>query len=533
FVAIFLVTSSALTSGQSAHVYDQIGVAPSAHLLHNPLTLWFLGCMVLAGGIAAVQILPTNELVRLSDRGGGVDFDYASQFPYEAANWKLFFHPHANGDPGAATYRGKGIFWENYGYVGVLTLVLALFGAVRGWKRWHVRFFAVTAVVSFLLVLGPATPLYEAAFRAIPGMGFFRFPTRFLLIVDLALAVLAAVGLDELLAKRSGSRLGWAAFAAVTADLLWFQLPQNPVVDLAAWSAPPPTVQHLRRDDGLFRVYSPRGKETHIAAYAMAKGWRGSLDPYVQQRDFLQPNTNVVWGLSAADGYAQLTPSYVVDVWGDQNRAGLMQRTAGARDGVMAPAPAFAKVLALFNVKYVLTPWRIEAPELAARGTVGQAMLYQNTAVLPRAFVVPGFRVVAGREEALGALAAEDFDPSREAVLFEAPPALASSPRAVHGSATIEHYGSDAVTVRVAADGAALLVLADTYYPGWVARVGGEKAEILQANLCQRAVVVPAGSHVVAFTYEPRIVYAGAGISAVSLVAWLGLLVVTRGRQTR
>jgi hypothetical protein len=536
FAARFLRATTARASPPSpppASSSDPIGAA-RARLLRNPLTLWFVGCMALAGGISAVQILPTNELVSVSDRADGVDFDHASQFRYELGNWKLFFFPYANGDPGAATYRGKGIFWEDYGYVGVLTLVLALFGVVRGWRRWHVRFFAVSAIVSFLLVLGPATPLFEMAFRAVPGMSFFRFPTRFLLIVDASLAVLAAVGLETALAKRAGTRLGWAAFAVVTADLLFFQLPQNAIVDRKVWSAPPPTVQHIRRgqDGGIFRVYSPRGKETHVAAYAMAKGWRGSLDPYVQQRDFVQPNTNVVWGLSAADGYAQLTPSYVVDVWGDQNRTGLVGRLAGARDAVLSPAPAWAKILSLFNVKYVLTPWRVEAAGLESRGTVGQAMVYENTSVLPRAFLVPGFRIVAGREAALAALVADDFDPAQEAVLFEAPRQVRPSPRVAGGRATIERYDRNSVAIRAVTDDAALLVLSDTFYPGWVAKVDGDETKILQANLCQRAVVVPAGEHVVTFAYEPRVVTAGFGVSTVSVAVWLGLLRLGR-RQRR
>ncbi|MEK9139352.1 MAG: YfhO family protein, partial [Bacteroidota bacterium] len=149
----------------------------------DPRTIWFAVAMLIAAGISAIQLLPTYELVSLSQRSGGVTFEYASSYAYDPSNIKTFFYPYANGDIGNATYRGESIFWEDYGYVGLLTMLLALYAAVRLWKKPHVKFFAVAAIVAYVFVLGPNTPVYEAVFHVVPGMKFFRFPTRFLLIV--------------------------------------------------------------------------------------------------------------------------------------------------------------------------------------------------------------------------------------------------------------------------------------------------------------------------------------------------------------
>ncbi|MEK7248996.1 MAG: YfhO family protein, partial [Bacteroidota bacterium] len=159
---------------------------------------WFAIAMILAVGISAIQLLPTYELVGLTQRSGGVTFDYAASYAYDPSNIKTFFYPHANGDISNATYKGKSIFWEDYGYVGLVILLLAIFAAAKCWRRWHVRFFAITSIAAYVLVLGPNTPLYEAVFYLVPGMKFFRFPTRFLFIVDVSLAVLAALGMTQL-----------------------------------------------------------------------------------------------------------------------------------------------------------------------------------------------------------------------------------------------------------------------------------------------------------------------------------------------
>jgi hypothetical protein len=46
-----------------------------------------------------------------------------------------------------------------------------------------------------------------------------------------------------------------------------------------------------------------------------------------------------------------------------------------------------------------------------------------------------------------------------------------------------------------------------------------------RANGVERLVAVPAGSHVVRFSYAPFPVYLGLGVSVVAGVGWLGLLI--------
>ncbi len=76
----------------------------------------------------------------------------------------------------------------------------------------------------------------------------------------------------------------------------------------------------------------------------------------------------------------------------------------------------------------------------------------------------------------------------------------------------------------------ALLVVNDSYFPGWAATLDGQSTEILRANSLVRGIVVPAGKHEVAFAYRPASFRIGAATSGITLVV---LLLVLFGTGTR
>ncbi|HZU75518.1 MAG TPA: YfhO family protein, partial [Dehalococcoidia bacterium] len=74
-------------------------------------------------------------------------------------------------------------------------------------------------------------------------------------------------------------------------------------------------------------------------------------------------------------------------------------------------------------------------------------------------------------------------------------------------------------------NGPALLVLTDTYYPGWQAFVDGQPAPLLRGDVLFRVVPVPAGEHEVEFRFEPQSLRLGLLITACAAVLALGALV--------
>jgi hypothetical protein len=312
----------------------------------------------------------------------------------------------------------------------------------------------------------------------------------------------------------------------VVADLLYFQLRQNPIVASPRWTAPPQTAELLNQDASLFRIFCVGGNQSHRRAFAQARGWEGDLQPFVEQREFLQPSSNVLYGISSPNGYANLTPNYLVDIWGDQNRAGIITRTASTEGGLFQPTPAFWKLMRMHNVKYITSFWPFTStPNLKPLGIYGGAYFYRNHDFLPRAYLVTDVLPVADDAIALRMLTSDEFAPERSVMLAAVPPHYRPS-QGTAGTVEIVRYTTTEAEMEVHASRDAILVFSDSYYPGWIGEIDGSPTTIYRANITQRAVVVPAGEHRVSFRFRPTSVVAGFSVSSASLLVFLACFLI-------
>jgi uncharacterized membrane protein YfhO len=92
----------------------------------------------------------------------------------------------------------------------------------------------------------------------------------------------------------------------------------------------------------------------------------------------------------------------------------------------------------------------------------------------------------------------------------------------------IAAYTPDRVVLDVDAAAPSLIVLTDSYDPGWTATVDTRPAKIFPVDILFRGVPVQAGRHEVVFAYRPVLLFVGAAISAAAILFCLGWLVVRR-----
>ena len=120
------------------------------------------------------------------------------------------------------------------------------------------------------------------------------------------------------------------------------------------------------------------------------------------------------------------------------------------------------------------------------------------------------------------------FDATERAIVEaepdEIPASLAPGPSCASSDseARITKYEADEVAIEVDAACAGLLVLSDTYFPGWQATVDGKAAKIHPTDLALRGVVVGPGRSEVVFRYRPSSFRAGVVVAVVGILAMAG-----------
>ena len=159
-----------------------------------------------------------------------------------------------------------------------------------------------------------------------------------------------------------------------------------------------------------------------------------------------------------------------------------------------------------------------------------QLNVYENRRALPRAFFAAQIQPVASHEDAWNAIHAPDFDPATTAVV-EGSSALTST--LASGQVTEIASAPNRLTFKVNADGPALLVLSQVWYPGWQVTVDGRaQGSPLRTDYLFQGVPLEAGSHTVELRFTSPLWRLGWVLAGVALIVLLvgSLLVVLRRR---
>jgi len=192
---------------------------------------WALLGLAAASGLAlaAVQVLPTLELARLSGRGDAAA-SHDEIYQFNVAPWRFaeFLWPNIGGRQFPIHRRwfsaipAEGRIWTPSLYIGLLPLVLAMSGwSLRGgdlktrWLSWMVLLGGLGSLGGYGLgwLLGQAyhaagrvSPagfdevggLYSLLTFVLPGYNYFRYPAKLMTIASLGLSLLAALNWDAM-----------------------------------------------------------------------------------------------------------------------------------------------------------------------------------------------------------------------------------------------------------------------------------------------------------------------------------------------
>jgi hypothetical protein len=513
--------------------------------------------VIFAVGIAALQLVPTYELLKLSPRASSADFDFVAT--YSLWPWRVFTFviPNLFGHPIDHNYFGYATYWEDNAYAGLLPLVFAIYSVYWGlrfalsrWWKWQVDLPASKLItgyipllvlisgVSILLAFGKNTPIFPFYYRYIPGFNLFQAPARMLVWYSFAFSLLAGIGAHVWRAsdrKRYWSRLGIAGSLAMLAlgvggalaltnargitfgtGIAWaagfgvgvfaLLLLQN---DSKVWMGA--ALALVVFDLGLAGVRATpttsRALYQQSPAFAKTDGrlFEFADDDYqVKFGELLRfqsfdPLNEVAYRNSL------LTNLNVLSGMASANNFDpLTTARYAAYLKLMETSP---RLLDLAGVSAIVKP-------------AGAVTVWTETPTRMR--VIYDAQTVNSAEEAEAAISAADFDPDQR-VTLEAPLAgwygLALDPNRTTETVTLDKPG--------------YVVLSDTFYPGWRVLVDGMLQPLLIADLNFRAVAVGSGAHTVTFEYAPFSATLGLIISLMAGLIFIGLSVWALRRPQR
>jgi hypothetical protein len=244
----------------------------------------------------------------------------------------------------------------------------------------------------------------------------------------------------------------------------------------------PGAIEYLQRDTGLHRVYG--------------------LIPNKFQDDYSRflPNYNMYYQISDVGAYSPL-------VMNDYYK---FMEMGGVDDSIWRLEPSLdslskdLNLLSLLNVKYIITYEEINDKRVELAYSDEKVNVYRNKGSLPRAFFLSDYKVISDGQEALEYLRSED-NPMDVVVLDKEPVMFRNGSDEQYNNASVEikDYSPNKVILNITASSNGILVLSDTFYPGWKAFVDLEETEIMKANTVMRAVIIPKGKHIVKFVYDP------------------------------
>lgn len=101
------------------------------------------------------------------------------------------------------------------------------------------------------------------------------------------------------------------------------------------------------------------------------------------------------------------------------------------------------------------------------------------------------------------------------------------------GAVSVDEYTPGHIRLTANAQRPSLLVVSESYYPGWHATLDGQPVQILRANYLSQGIVVPAGQHTIEMKYEPDSFRNGALLSVAGLLGLAGLFIWARRKPTQ
>lgn len=469
-------------------------------------------------GLASVQILPQQEFAGLSIRSYPLPYEWASDFAMNGKLLKLLVNPALFGEKAAFTGQWPNIA-EYLVFIGIVPLTLSAAFTVWAlvkrtstpiiWVLFGIAFFSIwvsfgrNAPIDILNILWDRVPFYH----------YFRLPSRHLVLFVFAVSSLAGLAIDNVRHRTLRIALVGVILIEVVPFAMRF-IETKPIPEIRHDKN---LVDRLTGDSSTYRLLPNFGV------------WTGP-------RDALDFDAAMSYRIFSSTGY---DPSILRNYYEFIDAANGRIDSSILEHNVQVPYLDVHTPYANFlNIKYLLVSSWSDPLGGASQGSfefldddpVQGLRLYENRALLPRFFMVSQAKILPDREAIADAIRTRTYDLSTT-VLFDGTKATSVMPdsdcQQPPSDVTILDYSPNAIALKVIARCSGYLVSSEVFYPGWEAKVDGEKVDMYEGNMAFRTLFIKEGKHTVIYRFFPHSFVVG---GTISLITILGCFVLARIR---
>ncbi|MGH9461190.1 MAG: YfhO family protein [Vicinamibacteria bacterium] len=587
FVGLAAVAAFQILAGHYPDIYINFlgaavyGVVRLAGLRRPTFILWRglagAGAVALGAALAAPFLLPSLELIGRANR------PVVSAAELSATGLGLdlvltLFSPSID---------------RSQLYIGLLPL-LFIPAAFRRVPRGPV----IALLASFVVGVGIATgsPLFRFFYALVPGVEQLRYLGTHVALANFSLALLAGVGISQVIGTASPGMkreriFGWvllglgtiatpAAWFVERPDLLSaFRLPGAlglllvALLALELWVRQKIGTQRFAVLAGILIAFD-------LFSYARAFNPRVDADDYPPFPDFpvieflrsdpdtfrvatllanyhspFWPNTLGAYEIQDVGAYHSLLPrnlgSYMKRIRlyaGGATGEELLAEQDPSNNWIWLSSFRPTNLLRIWNIKYFILPAGWPNPDPAYLELVydDEVRVFLYGAWLPRVWLAEQAIVLPQEQGIYARLLDPQMSPERTVLLPTEPScyfprstgaAAKWSDSGDFAGARIVDYRAESMRIETRSALPSYLVISESFDPGWHARVDGEEMTLLEANFYFRALPLPAGAHEVELLYRPASYVwgwrlCGLALSVVLLAAMLARTRLQEGATT-
>lgn len=533
---------------------------------NNRRSLWVLLVATMLGlGISAVQIVPTAELISNSARVTHDAGVFKNNILLQLYQFILFFAPDAYGNPATRNYVLSDSYPGNAIYVGIIPLLFSLYSLFYFKKNNYIKVYFIFTLVLFLFLSNNILSVFIYSFN-IPIISSSS-PSNYMFLLSFSLAVLAGFGVEEW-TKKFDRRIFISFFILTILFLSLFfihkifnlQILQKQLllgsVVLTVSGVLVVSVQFFKKQilvnllivvtilDLLyfflkFNPFVPASFVYPKTSIGQVIKENKNVRSWGYSAANIAPNLQSILGIYSPEGYDPLYPKWYGQFIYSSKNGKLLENFSETTRSVATINNGYGerdlkddenrlRILDATGVGLVLNRTESAATNFTFEGSRFQKIyqkegwsIYKNTFALPHVFLTNSFDTYSTINEFN-----KKFDSKK--VLLEKLPSFSIDKSSDAGTAKIIKYLPEQITIETDSGTNSLLVLLDTYYPGWKAFVDGKETPILKVNFTFRALQVTKGIHTVEFLYLPASVYWGTLITIISIITSVGFIFVNR-----